>query len=57
MCVVCMLVLFAGWVQAGSIIFAFSLMLMTISLAISIREIQMSVGALNLELSDLERQS
>jgi hypothetical protein len=36
-------------------IFAFSLVLMAISLAISIREIQISVGALDLHLKDLEK--
>lgn len=57
MCVVCMFVLFAGWAIVGGIIFALSLVLMAVSLAISLREIQISVGALNLELSDLERQA
>lgn len=57
MCVVCMFVLFAGWVIVGGMIFAVSLILMAISLAISLREIQISVGALNLELSDLEKQA
>jgi len=57
MCVVCMFVLFAGLAAVGGIIFAISLILMAISLAISLREIQISVGALNLELSDLERQA
>ena len=57
MCVVCMFVLFAGLVRLGQIVFALSLLLMAISLAISLREIQLSVGALNLELSDLEKQA
>jgi len=55
LCVVCMLVLFAGWVTVGKWIFAASLVLMAISLAISIREIQISVGALDLQLIDLEK--
>jgi hypothetical protein len=55
LCVVCMLVLFAGWVDVGKWIFAASLILMVISLAISIREIQISVGALDLQLIDLEQ--
>jgi hypothetical protein len=55
LCVICMLALFAGWVQIGKWIFALSLALMAISLAISIREIQISVGALDLHLQDLEK--
>jgi hypothetical protein len=55
LCVICMLALFAGWVDAGKWIFALSLALMAISLAISIREIQISVGALDLHLKDLEK--
>ena len=55
LCVVCMLVLFAGWVMVGKWIFAVSLVLMVISLAMSIREIQISVGALDLQMIDLEK--
>jgi len=55
LCVICMLVLFVGWVDVGKWIFAFSLVFMAISLAISIREIQISVGALDLQLKDLEK--
>ncbi len=53
-CVACMFVLFAGWLEAGKIIFTLSLLLMMISLALSLREIQISVGALNLHLSEVE---
>ena len=55
LCVVCMLVLFAGWVVVGKWIFAVSLILMAISLAYSIREIQISVGALDLQMIDLAK--
>jgi len=54
LCVVCMFVLFAGWILAGQIIFGFSLVFMMISLGISLREIWISVDALNLRLQDLE---
>jgi hypothetical protein len=54
-CVVCMFVLFAGWVEVGKWIFALSLILMAVSLAISLREIQLSVGALDVLLHDMER--
>ena len=54
LCVVCMFMLFAGWELAGRYIFGISLILMMVSLALSLREIQVSVGALNLRLRDLE---
>ena len=54
LCVVCMFVLFAGFIQLGKIIFATSLVLMIVSLGMSLREIQISVDALNIQLSDLE---
>lgn len=54
-CVVCMLLLFAGWLSAGKIVFVVSLLLLLTSLAISFREILLSVEALNLELSFMER--
>lgn len=54
LCVICMFVLFGGYVLAGKIIFAVSLVLLIISLAISVREVQISVAALNLHLRDME---
>jgi hypothetical protein len=56
LCVICMLTLFANQVIIGKWIFVFSLILMAIALAISIREIQISVGALDLQLKDLEKK-
>lgn len=53
-CVVSMFALFAGWVLTSQWIFAFALILMMISLAISLRELQISSGALDLLLTDLE---
>lgn len=55
LCIVCMGVLFAGWVNAGIALFIISLLFMAISLAISIYEIQISVKALELNLSDMEQ--
>lgn len=55
LCVICMLVLFVGWVEIGKWVFVASLILMAIALAMSIREIQISVGALDLQLIDLEK--
>lgn len=54
LCVACMFVLFAGYLQLGKVIFGISLLLMMVSLGMSMREIQISVKALNLQLSDLE---
>ncbi len=53
-CVVSMFALFAGWLEVGKWIFGFSLILMMIALALSLREIQVSVVALDLHLEDME---
>jgi hypothetical protein len=55
-CVLCMFTLFAGQHLLSQIIFGASLILLMVSLAISLREVQISVDALNFRLSDLERQ-
>ncbi len=54
LCVLCMFLIFAGRPDISKIIFGISLLLLLISLGLSIREIQISVKALNLQLSDLE---
>ncbi len=54
LCVGCMFVLFEGYIQAGEIVFGVSLILLMISLFLSIMEIQISVNALNIQLSDME---
>jgi hypothetical protein len=54
MCVVSMFALFAGWTTAGQWSFAIALLLMIISMLISLRELTISVGALDLLLTDLE---
>jgi len=53
-CVISMFALFAGWVQGGQWIFALALILMIVSMGISLRELQISVGALDLLLGELE---
>jgi hypothetical protein len=53
-CVVSMFALFAGWDLIGQWIFAIALILMMISLGMSLRELQISAGALDLLLTDLE---
>lgn len=55
LCIVCMGLLFAGWIEAGKLVFVLSLLLMAVSLGISLHEIQISVKALELNLSDMEQ--
>lgn len=55
-CVISMLCLFANWVTAGQWTFVMALILMTISMIISLRELQISVVALDLLLSELENK-
>lgn len=57
LCMVCMFLLFAGWILAGKIVFVVSLVLMIGSLAISLVEIHMSIGALDILLKDIESSS
>jgi hypothetical protein len=54
-CVLCMLTLFTGLILISKIIFGASLVLLMLSLALSLREVQVSVHALNYRLSDLEK--
>jgi len=54
MCMVSMFALFAGWISAGQWSFAVALVLMIVSMLISLRELTISVGALDLLLTDLE---
>jgi hypothetical protein len=54
LCVLTMLALFIGQQAAGKILFGISLVLLLISLGLSLREVQVSVDALNYRLSDIE---
>jgi hypothetical protein len=54
LCVLTMFLLYAGEVRAGEYVFGISLVLLMASLGLSIREIQISTKALNIQLSDLE---
>ena len=57
LCVFCMFLLFAGWVEMGKLIFSVSLLLLMLSLGLSAREIHISVHALNLNLTDLAQEN
>ena len=56
-CVVSMFALFAGWIAAGQWSFAIALILMIVSMMISLRELKISVGALDLLLAELEDET
>jgi uncharacterized membrane protein len=53
LCVVSMFALFAGWLAGGQWSFAIALVLMIVSMLLSLRELQVSVGALDLLLSEM----
>lgn len=54
LCVLCMFLVYIDQQLAGEIIFGIALLMLIVSLAISVREIQISVKALDLHLSDME---
>jgi hypothetical protein len=57
LCVVAMFCLYEGWSRVGSITFAGALLALIGSLVLSLREIQLSVVALNVQLANLEADS
>ena len=54
LCVICMFLIYIHFSSLAEITFAIALILLMLSLALSIREIQISVRALDLQLSDME---
>jgi hypothetical protein len=56
LCVLCMFLIFADRQILGKWVFGVGLLFLLISLAISIREIQISVKALNLHLKNMDNQ-
>jgi hypothetical protein len=54
-CCISMFALFAGWIVGGQWTFGLALVLMMISMGVSIRELTISVGALDLLLADMEQ--
>lgn len=56
-CVVCMYCIFRNWEAASFIIFAVSIVAFMASLVLSLLEISLSTKALELELSDMEKET
>lgn len=54
LCVLCMFLLFSGQAELGKYTFGLSLIVLLFSLILSLREIAISVDALELHLSDIE---
>ena len=54
LCVICMFLIYLNFHICADILFGIALVLLILSLAISIREIQISVKALDLHLNDME---
>lgn len=57
LCVLCMFILFQEELFWGKIIFGASLVTMMISLLLSFREIQISIDALKIQISDIEEEN
>lgn len=53
LCVLCMIFIYVGLNQIGSVIFGTSLLLLLYSLVLSVLEIRISVDALNLHLEEM----
>jgi len=54
LCVICMFLVYIELQLAAELIFGIALLMLIVSLAISVREIQISVKALDLHLGDME---
>jgi hypothetical protein len=54
LCVLCMFILFLGYETAGKWIFGFGLVSLMISLLLGLRELQISVDALRVQIQDLD---
>ena len=56
-CVLCMYLIFRGWMEMAHWVFAFSLLFLLLSIILSLVEINKSTRALELQLSDIEELS
>lgn len=57
LCVLCMYTIFRNWITAAHFIFASALVMLFVSIALSLIEINQSTRAIDLELSDIEELS
>ena len=55
LCVVCMIFIYIGLNKIGSVIFGCSLLLLLYSLLLSVKEIRISVDALNHHLKEMDQ--
>lgn len=55
LCVICMFLIYIEEIVVAEFLFGIGMVLLIISLTLSVREIQISVKALDLHLSDLEK--
>lgn len=53
-CALCMFLIFAGLADVARLVFGLSLILLLVSLGTSMREIQVSIDALNLQIADMD---
>ena len=53
-CVTCMILYFVGQAVIAQWVFGFSLLMLLVSLGLSLRELQVSIDALNLQMQDLD---
>lgn len=56
LCVVCMMLYFLGQVVAAQWVFGVSLLMLLVSLGLSLRELQVSIDALTLQMQDLDEE-
>lgn len=57
MCVLSMFAIFQGWHIVARLVFSSGLVLLLASLSLSLAEITISVNALNIQISDLQREN
>ena len=55
-CVLCMFLIFVNLIIPAEILFAISLICLFISLLLSLKELFLSIGALNVELEDIKKE-
>lgn len=56
-CIISMFLIFIRWIIPAEIVFGLSLITMFVSLLLSLQEIFISIGALNIELNRLKKKS